>query len=164
MGDFLSRDLDGDLPRSLVRSFVAAGRPVMPADTSGRPRTEEVRQALTRMMADPRFYFEYRRAVEAAFEESGVVLPFDRAVVPHPEYDDDDIAASGFATVTDPDVLAALAVDPSAYEGISQLLYEEIPAGQAKPTSIGRWLDEARDRWPPIPYEPPLGLISRLFG
>lgn len=99
----------------------------------------------------------------AAFEEFGVALPLDRAAVPDPDYDD-DIAANGFVTVTDPDHLAALALDPSAYEGISQLLYEEIPAGRARPTSIGRWLDQARERWPAIPYEPPMGLISRLFG
>lgn len=142
------------LPAALVGAFVAAGRPVMPADRAGRPRTEEVRLALTRMMADVGYYFEYRRAMETAFEMFGVALPLDRDAVPHPEYDDSAIAASGFTGLTDPHALAAIALDPSAYEGISELLHEEIPNGRAVPTAVGPWLEHARSTWPASPYTP----------
>lgn len=150
------------LPTALVGAFVASGRPSMPTDRAGRSRTEEVRQALTRMMADADFYFEYRRAMEAAFKLFGVPLPLDRTAVPHPEYDDAEIAARGFAGFTDPAALAAIALDPAAYEGISHLLHDEIPSGRAGPKELGSWLETARRAWPARVYQPSRWVLERL--
>lgn len=162
MAEDVTREQEENLPRALVRAFTAAGRPVMPTTKGGVPRTEEVRDTLTRVMANTELYFAYRRDMEAAFLAFGVGLPLDRAVVPHAEYDDADIAANGFTNVSDPNALAALALDPSAFEGINQLLFDEIPAGRAGPKEVGPWLAQAQERWPVVPYLPPKWVLDKL--
>lgn len=162
MADDVKHEQLEALPTALVRAFVGAGRPVMPMGKDGVPRTEEVRDTLTRMMANAEFYFLYRRDVLAAFKAFGIEDPFDESVLPLPEYDDAEIAANGFANTRDPDTLAAWALDPSAFEGIHQLLFTEIPAGKAGPKEIGPWLKQAEERWPVGPYNPPQWLRDKL--
>ena len=150
------------LPIALVSAFVEAGRPVMPTDRSGAPRTEEVRDTLTRMMVDANFYFAYSARLHEAFGAYDLDVPFDESVLPLPDYDDTEIAANGFVIASGPDTLAAWALDPSAFEGINQLLFDEIPAGKAGRKEIGPWLRQAQERWPVGPYEPPQWLRDKI--
>jgi tetratricopeptide (TPR) repeat protein len=132
------------LPVALVVAFVEEGKrrhAVMPKDQGGNPRTKEVREALTRMMVDAKFYEAHRQHILALLAERGMALPLEG--VPLPSYDDNDIATNGFAKLS-PEELALLALDPVALESVAELVCWMIPEDEANGLTLGPWFEQAQ--------------------
>ena len=139
---------DAPLPAALVQAYLSQSVPrtraAMPSDRGGRPRTEEVRAALTRMMVDDGYYLDHRVQVLALLAECGVGYPIDG--LPLPSYVDADLAANGFANLP-PDELALIALDPDVLDSVGRLVRWDIPQGDAGGLTLGDWHRAAEQRY-----------------
>lgn len=125
------------LPVALVEAYVGEGerkRAVMPRDDNGVERTEEVREALTRMCVDADYYLSYCGARDTALQNCGI-KPYDFHDV---EFDGNLIAQTGFSSLGS-DTLAGLALNPEAYEVSFEMLMEAPHRGE--------WYLQAKQRW-----------------